>query len=295
MYFERFPKIYYDYEIGKNTDIKIVTDITRNVRVIKDVLSNITLYDEYDIKEGETPEIIADKFYGSPLYHWVVMLTNERYDYVNDFPLPYAELEKHIKEKYGSRTVYFNVDNPLQVNIEYSLFVIQNHGFKTLDAVVYNTNNNAYIPNLINIYNDNRYYVIRVDDNSFRLAKTIADAKNNNYIVLERVIENFKFYNSLNYNFEWDVTWKFNLDINDLNQQLNSFTIQNMYETHHYEDSNGNIVNENYINVKGETEQTYPVSNYEYEERLNESKRRIKIISPSLLPLILKNFEDIIQ
>lgn len=295
MYFEHFPKIYYDYKIGKNTDIKIVTDITRNVRVIKDVLSNITLYDEYDIKEGETPEIIADKFYGSPLYHWVVMLTNERYDYVNDFPLPYAELEKHIKEKYGSRTVSFNVNDPLQVNIEYSLFVIQNHGFKTLDAVVYNTNNNAYIPNLLNIYNNNRYYVIRVDDNSFRLAKTKTDAKNNNYIVLEKVIDNFKFYNSLNSNFEWDITWKFNLDENDLGLQLNTFTIQNMYEIHHYEDSNGNIVNENYINVKGETEQTYPVTNYEYEERLNESKRRIKIISPSLLPLILKNFEDIIQ
>lgn len=294
MYFERFPKIYYDFKIGNNTDIKIVTDITRNVRVIKDILSNITLYDEYDIKEGETPEIIADKFYGSPLYHWVVMLTNDRYDYINDFPLPQAELEKHIKEKYGSRTVYFNVDDPLQVNIENSLFVIQNHGFKTLDAVVYNTNNNAYIPNLLNIYNNNKYYVIRVDTNSFRLAKTLADAKNNNYIVLEKVIDNFNWYNTFNFKFDWDITWKFNIKLNELDQ-LNSFTIQNIYETHHYEDKFGNVVNENYINVKGETEQTYPVSNYEYEERLNEKKRRIKIISPSLLPVILKNFEDIIR
>mgnify|MGYP003348655755 CR=1 FL=1 len=41
-----------------------------------------------------------------------------------------------------------------------------------------------------------------------------------------------------------------------------------VYDTHHYEDSNGHVV------MGG-----YPVSNREYEERLNEKKRRIKIIS----------------
>lgn len=170
MYFEKFPKIFYDYEINGETQLKIVTDITRNVRIIKDVLANVTLYDEYDIRDGETPEIIAEKYYGNAMYHWVIMVVNEKYDAVDDFPLPIRELEKHIKEKYGD----------------------------------------------------------------------------------------------------------------------------NVYEPHHFEDENGNIVNENYINVYGESVPTFPVSNYEYEERINERKRRIKLISPSILKTILKNFEDII-
>lgn len=106
MYFEEFGKFTYPFKINGKTEYKIVSDITQNVRVRTEILANITLYDEYDIKDGETPEIIAEKVYGSPLYHWVVMLCNQRYDYINDFPLSSYNLEQHITEKYGSGNEY---------------------------------------------------------------------------------------------------------------------------------------------------------------------------------------------
>jgi hypothetical protein len=101
MYFANFPKIVYDFNLGAGTDYRIITDITRNVRLRKQILENISLYDFYDIKEGETPEIISEKVYGTPYYHWVIMLVNQRYDYINDFPLSTIELESHIARKYG--------------------------------------------------------------------------------------------------------------------------------------------------------------------------------------------------
>ena len=63
MYFSNFPKIVYDFDLSNGTDYKIVTDITQNVRLRKQILENISLYDYYDIGEGETPEIISEKFY----------------------------------------------------------------------------------------------------------------------------------------------------------------------------------------------------------------------------------------
>lgn len=162
MYFDNFPTFLYDFEINGKTEYKLVKDITQNVRLRKEILSNVTLYDEYDIRDGETPEIISEKIYGSPLYHWVVMLCNEKYNYVDDFPLPSYELEKHITAKYGAG---------------------------------------------------------------------------------------------------------------------------NEYDTHHYVDNKGFIV---------DSTQGTSVSNYDYEVSVNESKRRIKLISPSLLNNILKNFKDII-
>jgi hypothetical protein len=162
MYFDNFPTFLYPFKVNNKTEFKLVTDISQNVRVRKEILANITLYDEYDIREGETPEIIAEKVYGSPLYHWVIMLCNERYNYVDDYPLTQYELEKHITAKYGSG---------------------------------------------------------------------------------------------------------------------------NEYDTHHYINANGNIV---------DSTQGTSVSNYDYETSLNESKRRIKLISPTLLNTILKNFKDII-
>jgi hypothetical protein len=86
MYFKEFPDMLYDFKYGKKTKTSIVKDITRNVRIRRDLLSNITLYDEYDIIDGETPEIIAEKIYGNAEYHWIVMLSNGKYDYLTDFP-----------------------------------------------------------------------------------------------------------------------------------------------------------------------------------------------------------------
>lgn len=103
MYFKNFPNFLYEFSInGKDTAV-IVRDITRNIRFRRDVLANITIYDEYDIVDNESPETIAEKVYGNANYHWIIMLVNERYDYKNDFPLSSYDLEKYITDKYGSQ------------------------------------------------------------------------------------------------------------------------------------------------------------------------------------------------
>lgn len=115
MYFKKFPKFLYDFKINGENKVALVKDITQNVRIRTQILENITLYDEYDIRDGETPEIIAEKIYGSPEYHWVVMLCNQRFDYVNDFPLSTYNLEEHITQKYGAGNEY-NVHHYIDSN-----------------------------------------------------------------------------------------------------------------------------------------------------------------------------------
>jgi len=103
MYFNKFPEIYYDFKIGNEQQLKLVKDITANVRIRTRVLSDLTLYDFYDMKEGETPEIVAQRFYGNAELHWVIMLVNNRYDYVEDFSMSAHQLEKNIDKKYGNQ------------------------------------------------------------------------------------------------------------------------------------------------------------------------------------------------
>jgi hypothetical protein len=107
-YFSRFPLEVYDFsEFGEDKKEILVSDIITNVRVRTELLQNIVYYNEYDIREGETPEIISEKFYGTPLLHWAIMLINERYDYLQDFPLSLVNLEAYINDKYGVA----NIDN----------------------------------------------------------------------------------------------------------------------------------------------------------------------------------------
>ena len=107
MYFDSFKNMYYSYlKPDGSTEYVLIKDITENVRFKKEILEAITLYEYYDIRDGDTPEIISEKFYGSPLYHWIIMIANQKYDYINDFPMAIPELENHIRDKYGVENVY---------------------------------------------------------------------------------------------------------------------------------------------------------------------------------------------
>lgn len=159
----------YEFNIGGKDTAIFIKDITRNIRFRRDILANITVYDEYDIQEGETPEHIAEKLYGNPEYHWIIMLANDRYDYKSDFPLSQYVLEKYINDNYN-----------------------------------------------------------------------------------------------------------------------------NPYDIHHYVDSKGYIVNSPNVDINNITQPSYPVSNYDYEYTLNESKRRIKIIPIVYIEKIINEFKKTI-
>ena len=106
MYFDKFKPIFYDLDLGKeNTDLTVLTDITTNVRFKKYLIENVTSWDYYYVKEGETLENISEKLYGSPEYHWILMVLNEKYDYVNDMPLSQPDLEKYTAYKYGQNNI----------------------------------------------------------------------------------------------------------------------------------------------------------------------------------------------
>lgn len=118
MYFSKIPVILYPYKIGGQNTLKPVRDITHNVRFRKEVFENITLYDEYDLKDGETPEILADRIYGSSEYHWVIMLFNQRYNYIEDFPMTDSVLNQCIAAKYEDpyATRHYENEDGLIVN-----------------------------------------------------------------------------------------------------------------------------------------------------------------------------------
>ena len=97
MYFNTIPKIYYDSVGDKNP--KIVTNILRRVGLRAKVKTKSLLFDTYDVKEGETPEIIAHKLYGESELHWIVMLVNNVVDRFHDWPMSVPQFNSYINEK----------------------------------------------------------------------------------------------------------------------------------------------------------------------------------------------------
>ena len=100
MYFAQFPTIFYD-AVGK-TDPKIVTHLLKRVAVHSKARSVTALYDTYDVKNGETPEMIAHKYYGDAEYHWVVLLVNNITDRFHQWPMNTRQFLAHLAERYDN-------------------------------------------------------------------------------------------------------------------------------------------------------------------------------------------------
>lgn len=99
MYFNNFRKISYSFN---KKDFKSVTDIMSRVKVRDGIMDNVSLYNKYEVKSGETPENIAFKHFGDPELHWVILLTNNIQDRYYDWPMSEQEFEVFIKDKYAN-------------------------------------------------------------------------------------------------------------------------------------------------------------------------------------------------
>ena len=100
MYFESFPTIFYDAN-GDGT-FKDVKNLLRRVGLRTLVKSNVLLFDTYEVKEGETPEMIAHKLYGDSNLHWIILMINEVTDRYHQWPMTVPQFLDFINDKYDN-------------------------------------------------------------------------------------------------------------------------------------------------------------------------------------------------
>ena len=137
MYFANFPIIPYD-SVG-NGEFKLVTNLLKRVAVRSKVKTNVMLFDTYDVKEGETPEILADILYGDAELHWVILLMNNVTDRYHQWPMNNNQFLSYMYDKYtnqdavhhyeisqvsGDTTIKINIGSPIHYR-EYATLGIE--------------------------------------------------------------------------------------------------------------------------------------------------------------------------
>jgi len=99
MYFDSIPKILYDSK--GNGEVKVVTNLLKRVAVRTKIKTNALILDTYNVKNGETPESIADKLYDDPELHWVVLMVNDITDRYHQWPMYEQQFNTYVSEKYS--------------------------------------------------------------------------------------------------------------------------------------------------------------------------------------------------
>ena len=98
-YFEQFKSAIYNIDGG--TEWTLVTDIFKRVRLRTNVKDNVTLLDPFDVPDGESPEMIAERHHGSPEYYWVILVVNNITDPYHDWPKSERQMQLYLADKYG--------------------------------------------------------------------------------------------------------------------------------------------------------------------------------------------------
>lgn len=101
-YFNVLPKIAITSQKGTT---QVARNIMARTSVVPSIMKNPLLYYSYDIQEGDTPEIVADKYYGSSYRYWIVMLSNQLFDPLWDWPLNYNNFISYLNDKYANSDI----------------------------------------------------------------------------------------------------------------------------------------------------------------------------------------------
>ena len=226
MYFKSFPFTF--YTLDNTTTVQVVTNITNRTNITDKVKQNLSLFDEYDIKDGETPELLADKFYNNPELHWLILHYNDIIDPRFDWPLDTNNLSRYTAGKYANVTGIHHYED---ANGNYSngnVYLISSNAFSNFnvsDAVSNNTNTGT---GYITLKNSSSNVLVTVTTGGF-------------------------------------------ISGDQIKKSSNSLVNANITST---------------VTISGT-----PVTNYTYEDTVNESKRRIKILKASYVDAVVTDFK----
>jgi hypothetical protein len=226
MYFQNFPYTYYSLDDIATT--QIVTNISLRVRLSDELKNNFSLFDKYDIKDGETPEILADKFYSNPQLHWIILHTNDILDPRFDWPLTTNNLVLFAQGKYN------NVNAPHHY-VDANSIITNANVFLNSSSQFTNFNNNDVI---VNVTNNGTGVITKLQSYS-NIIVTVTDG---GFITGDKIT---------------------------LSSNVNA---------------NANITSTSIISGT-------PVTNLQYEDTLNDTKRKINILKNRYIDSVISDFK----
>ena len=99
-YFSRFPMMVYDMKDDNN--YKLLPDILRRIKTRSAIAASLSLFDTYDVRNGERPEDIAFKWFGDAELHWVILMTNNVTDRYYGWPMNDVQFQEFLEDKYDN-------------------------------------------------------------------------------------------------------------------------------------------------------------------------------------------------
>lgn len=253
MYFSQFPLTLYT---DQKNDITVLTDLTKTFNVAGSLSSNELI--TYSIKDGDTPESLSYKISNTTSNSWIILLMNRIQDISYDWPMDTNTFDHYINKKYGNKICLF---------------------LETIN--VYGTFNPGDVIQIIN---------------ESGVAQDTAEVVEWDRSLSKLVVKNYgNKFEEISEFLRLGTTRYFARVDNKNIARVGRIVLSNSQALHHFENENkiyldphSGLLDDYSLYFSNEN----VVTNYQYEEELNNSKRRIILPSLKLIQKIRKDFKD---
>jgi len=116
MYFKNIQNVNIDVDGSGNLDK--LKNLTAKAKVSASLLSNAAYYQTIAVIDGERPDHLSQRLYGSSQYHWTFLLLNPQIKNIwDDWPMKFSQLVEYCTNKYQ----YLAADTDADLN---NMFII---------------------------------------------------------------------------------------------------------------------------------------------------------------------------
>ena len=102
-YFSYLPNLRYSSllnERSNSTTFVEVKNLFRRAKLREDFSATSTVFQKYKIEGSDRPDQVAEKYYGSSTFDWVVLLSNNILDIRSEWPVSEYDLNIVLNDKY---------------------------------------------------------------------------------------------------------------------------------------------------------------------------------------------------
>ena len=181
-YFETLPLV---INRDQNNNYYSLKNLVTRAELVDKLKDNVNLFYGYSVQEGDTPEIVAHKYYGDQNRFWMVLMANNIFDPEWDWPLTANEFTTYLNDKYSSAAEDAHLDV-----LSYTTTTIHHYEklISTLDGVsLYQTVKNIVID--VDTYND----IIEKTE-----VRTLPDGATVTYKISKKPVYIYDYENELN-------------------------------------------------------------------------------------------------
>jgi len=116
MYFNSIKNALIDIDGSGNVDL--MKNLTAKAKISDALINNAGYYQTVEVIDGERPDHLSQRLYGTEIYHWTFLLLNPQIKNIwDDWPMKYSQLVEYCTNKYQ----YLAADTDADLNNKFIL------------------------------------------------------------------------------------------------------------------------------------------------------------------------------